>query len=93
MQDVPLSGYRPFIEAEPADPTCAVQASVYLTEQTFDALALSKPTASPVPTTVLGDIVFDITNYLPTAIEVGTSVHFPTLPAWSSCQRQFAQSK
>ena len=70
MQDVPLSGYRPFIEAEPANPTCAVQASVYLTNQTFDALALAQPTASPVPTIVQGQIIFDVTNFLPNSIEV-----------------------
>ena len=68
-----LSGYRPFLEPEPVNPTCAVTAKVYLREQYFDAVALSKPTASPVPTIVMGEIEFDITSYLPTAIEVGSS--------------------
>ena len=36
----------------------------------FDAIALAQPTVSPVPTSVLGNITFNITNLLPITIEV-----------------------
>lgn len=65
-----LTSYHPFLAPEPADPTCAVKASVYLGTQYFDALALSKPTASPVPTVVMGAITFQTENLLTTPIEV-----------------------
>ena len=66
-----LTGYHPYLAPEPAAPTCAVRASVFIGTQYFDAVALSKPTASPVPTIVSGAINFEVENYLPNPVEVG----------------------
>lgn len=62
--------YRPYLAPEPASPSCRVTASVYIGTQYYDAVALSKPTASPVPTVVMGAINFEVENLLPAAIEV-----------------------
>ena len=64
-------GYHPYLAPEPAHPTCAVKASVYIGTQYFDAVALSKPTASPVPTVVMGAIDFQVENLLAEAIAPG----------------------
>ena len=65
-----LTNFHPFLDPEPANPTCAVKATVYISTQYFDAIALSKPTASPVPTIVSGAIVFETENLLPEPIQV-----------------------
>ena len=65
-----LTNYHPYLAPEPAAPTCAVRAAVFIGTQYFDAVALSKPTASPVPSIVSGAINLEIENLLPTAIEV-----------------------
>ena len=46
-----------------------------ISTQYFDAIALAQPTASPVPTAVLGNITFNITNLLPSVIAVGLPSH------------------
>ena len=68
-----LTNFHPFIDPEPRNPTCTVKASVYISSQYYDAFALSRPTASPVPTTVSGAINFEIENLLSTPIHVRPS--------------------
>ena len=51
----------------------------------FDAIALAQPTVSPVPTSVLGNITFNITNLLPITIEVSCpDMYACSMPA-SAC--------
>ena len=65
-----LTGYRPFLEPQPATPACFVVAQVDISTQYFDEIALAEPTASPVPTSVLGNITFNVSSLLPKAVEV-----------------------
>ena len=67
-QDIAIP--EPFLEPQPRTPTCSVRAEVDISTQYFDAIALAQPTVSPVPTAVLGNITFNITNLLPSTIEV-----------------------
>ena len=70
-----LVGYHPYLAPEPSQPTCEVKASVYIGTQYFDAIALSKPTASPVPTTVSGLVNFEVVNLAGQAVEVCHAGH------------------
>ena len=65
---------RPFLLPNPSHPTCAVTARVVLSSSYISPEARSQPTASPVPSIVLGAINFTVTNLRDTAYQVSGRV-------------------